>query len=119
MQPEEVLRAQEEDEQRVLLHEMLHALVESEAGARTPLWLREGLVEVLAGEAGRSGRDDRALVKASVDAMERSLRAPASWEDARRAHAAARQRVSRMVARYGMGTVRRWLAAGVPEEVRE
>ncbi len=27
-------------------HEFLHALVEQQAGARTPLWLREGLVEV-------------------------------------------------------------------------
>jgi hypothetical protein len=34
-----------------LLHEMLHVLVEAEASAQTPLWLREGLVEVLAGES--------------------------------------------------------------------
>ena len=30
-----------------LLHEMLHVLVEAEAGERTPLWLREGLVETV------------------------------------------------------------------------
>ena len=31
---------------------MLHVLVEAEATERAPLWLREGLVEVLAGETG-------------------------------------------------------------------
>ena len=39
-----------------LLHEMLHVLVEAEASERTPLWLREGLVEVLAGETAGSAQ---------------------------------------------------------------
>ena len=32
----------------LLLHEFLHVLVEQQAGANAPLWLREGLVETLA-----------------------------------------------------------------------
>lgn len=111
LQPERVLRSNGEDEQRVLLHEMLHALVEAEAGARAPLWLREGLVEALAGE-----RDGSALTM-PLDGLERALRQPASLDQARRAHRVAGLRVSRMLARYGLSTVRGWLSAGVPAGV--
>lgn len=111
LQPEGVLRANGEDEQRLLLHEMLHALVESEASARAPLWLREGLVEVLAGEKSE------AAAEMPVSAIEASLRGSASLEEARRAHRAAAARVSRLVERYGLGTVRGWLATGVPAGV--
>lgn len=110
LQPEGVFRANGQDEQRVLLHEMLHALVEAEAGMRAPLWLREGLVETLAGEKGPA-------TTMPTDEMERALRQPASPEEARRAHLAAGQLVSRLVARYGLNTVRGWLSSGVPAGV--
>src|SRR6185312_367933 len=113
LQPASVLRANGQEEQSVMLHEMLHALVEAEAGAPAPLWLREGLVEVLAGEK------DGPEASLPESTMERALRDPASLEEARRAHQAAGQRVSRLVARYGLGTVRGWLRSGVPIGVGE
>ena len=36
-----------------MLHEFLHALVEEQATAHTPLWLREGLVEAWSGDVRR------------------------------------------------------------------
>src|ERR1019366_9957144 len=54
LQPEAVLRAHGRIASAALLHEMLHVLVEAEAGEHAPLWLPEGLVEVLAG--GRAGK---------------------------------------------------------------
>lgn len=91
----------------LLLHELLHALVESEATARAPLWLREGLVEVLAGE--RCGRAIAGV--ADVDA---ALQRAGSMAESQRAHAAACMIVQRAVARYGLPSVRGWLRGGVP-----
>ena len=51
LQPDAVLVAHGRDDAATLLHEMLHVLVEAETSERTPLWLREGLVEVLGGRA--------------------------------------------------------------------
>jgi stage II sporulation protein D len=108
LQPEEVLRAQERDDSGTLLHEMLHVLVEAEAGDQAPLWLREGLVEVLAGETvGRVG-------SMSDGEMESALERADSLQASERAHRAAAERVKAMVERYGMSTVRGWLTSGVP-----
>lgn len=111
LQPHAVLAANRQDERSVLLHEMMHALVEAEADPRAPLWLREGLVEMLAGEK------DESATAMPTEAMERALRQPASLEEARRAHLAAGQRVSRLVSRYGLNAVRGWLSTGVPAGV--
>jgi stage II sporulation protein D len=111
LQPEEVLRAHEPDDSGTLLHEMLHVLVEAEAGDRAPLWLREGLVEVLAGESvGRTG-------SMSVSEIESALERADSREASERAHRAAAERVRGMVDRYGMSAMRGWLVSGVPAGV--
>jgi stage II sporulation protein D len=94
-----------------LLHEMLHTRVEAEAGARAPLWLREGLVEMLAGEAAPAHPAMRANV---IDA---ALLAPGTREASQRAHLAANATVRSLVTRYGMSTVRGWLVSGVPASI--
>jgi stage II sporulation protein D len=98
--------ALDSNEQKTLRHEMLHVVVESEASAKAPLWLREGLVEVLDGEAAGSGM--------SGAAMEAELSRPTTREASERAHRAAAAKVRTMVERYGMAQVRSWLVAGVP-----
>ena len=42
--------------ENLLLHEFLHVLVEQQAGANAPLWLREGLVETLAAPEKRKSK---------------------------------------------------------------
>jgi stage II sporulation protein D len=100
-------------EEEMLLHEFLHALVESEASAQAPLWLREGVVEALAedlaglrpgGAAGDAGELDAALTR------------PASEAESQRAHAQAARWTRALMARYGLNQVRQWLRSGnVPE----
>jgi len=111
VQPEAVLRANERDDASTLSHEMLHVLVEDEASGRAPLWLREGLVEVLAGERGGSG----AAMPAT--AIEGELAHAGSLRASERAHAAAALRVRGLIERYGFSTVRGWLSSGVPASV--
>jgi len=91
----------------LLLHEFLHSLVEQEAGASTPLWLREGLVEALAGEHG----DVQGMTAAQIDA---ALLRASSQQEAERAHRAACGLVQRLIAAQGIQTVRGWLRSGVP-----
>lgn len=108
LQPDSVLRAHGGDTSALLLHEMLHVLVESESSERAPLWLREGLVEVLAGE--KVFRETAADTRALDDAL---LHADSHMTSAR-AHALAAARVHALVLRYGSSTVRGWLSSGVP-----
>ena len=97
----------------LLQHEFLHVLVESEAGAYAPLWLREGLVEVLADERSVPERAVR-MTFAQVDA---GLAGAGSHAESQRAHAAACARVQAAVGRYGLPAVRVWLRSGVPAGV--
>jgi stage II sporulation protein D len=94
----------------LMLHEFLHALVEHDASVTAPLWLREGVVEMLAGEPGiptsqTPAQLDAALVHAST------------LEQASQAHRAACGLVRRLVAKDGMDAVRSWLRSGVPAGV--
>jgi stage II sporulation protein D len=111
LQPEDVLHAHAPDDSGTLLHEMLHVLVEAEAADHAPLWLREGLVEVLAGETVR------ATVPMSASEVESALERADSREASERAHKASAERVRAMVDRYGMSAVRGWLTSGVPAGV--
>ena len=99
----------------LLLHEFLHVLVEQEAGEKAPLWLREGLVEMLASPAERTlGAAD--LTPSEVDA---ALAHPPSAAASRRAHVAAARMTAVLCARYGMPAVRDFLRSGVPPGVAE
>jgi len=110
MQPESVLTSHGLSSSAILLHEMLHVLVEDEASNRAPLWLREGLVEVLAGEA------DGATSSLSTNEIDRALTLADSWAASERARRAAAARVRLLVARYGVSTVRGWLSSGPPAD---
>jgi stage II sporulation protein D len=111
LQPEAVLLAQGRDSEETLLHELLHVLVEDEAEAKAPLWLREGLVEALAGESGASAPT------MSAGAMEGALLRAESQSASQRAHLAAGARVRGLIDRYGLSAVRGWLSSGVPTGV--
>ena len=113
LQPESVLFANGRDLHTTLLHEMLHVLVESECNARTPLWLREGMVEALAQPQTIPTASERAAVLRPRE-MDRSLRNAASLAEANRAHRAAGGRVRALLARYGLPAVRGWLSSGIP-----
>ncbi len=106
----------------LLLHEFLHVLVEAEAGAAAPLWLREGLVEWLAGLPGsfpRSRGNTFGLTGAMMpnDVLDARLRRPATFDEANEAHRIAQAHVARAVAEYGTDAVRSWLRNGVPASV--
>jgi len=112
LQPEAVLRAHAQTAAGTLLHEMLHVLVEAEAGEQAPLWLREGFVEVLAGEA------NGATSSMSSAEIEGALLQADSWAASDRAHRAAAARVRALIARYGASVVRGWLSLGVPADAK-
>jgi stage II sporulation protein D len=111
LQPDAVLRDHGQSGGATLLHEMLHVLVESEAGEQAPLWLREGLVEVLAGEPAVPGGT------IAVQDIEAGLKHPETLLISQRSHRAAAARVRALTGRYGMSTVRSWLSSGVPANV--
>jgi hypothetical protein len=91
----------------LLLHEFLHSMVESEATDAAPLWLREGLVEALAGEPG----GPKQMTPAQIDA---ALLRAGNQQQAEQAHRAACELVRGLIAKYGLPAVRGWLRSGVP-----
>jgi hypothetical protein len=90
---------------------MLHVVVESACNDRTPLWLREGLVEALSGETFGK-RQTRPL-----SAVESALRHADSLQCGEQAHHAAAAKANALLNRYGLATVRGWLSSGVPTGV--
>jgi hypothetical protein len=113
MQPAESLRRLTTPE-AVLEHEFMHLLVESKSSEKTPLWLREGLVLALSGEASSTS------VNLSDRQVEQMLRTPASQDQLRNAYRQAAARVSQLVRRFGKDTVVSWLSTGVPgDSVRD
>jgi stage II sporulation protein D len=96
----------------LLLHEFLHVLIEQQAGEAAPLWLREGLVETLAGQGEPNQPLD--LSPAEVNA---ALAHPASDAASRHAHSVAARMTALLRARYGMPAVGQFLRNGVPSGV--
>jgi len=94
----------------ILRHEFLHALVESEAAAGTPLWLREGLVEMWGGDA-HSGGSPPTL---KIDEIDGALDHAAGEPQSQSAHRAAGWYAQRLLERYGRGQVLEWLHTGLP-----
>lgn len=109
LQPTALLTRNDFD--RVLLHEMLHVLVEREATRLLPLWFREGLVEFLV-EPSSSAAPVR-----SVDETEARLAHPASLAEAQAGHREAGALVRRLARSYGRDTVLSWADGGLPAEV--
>jgi stage II sporulation protein D len=98
--------------QGLLLHEFLHVLVEQQAGEQAPLWLREGLVEILA----NSGKGD-VTVAVPAKELDAALAHPADAVASRQAHQVAARMAALLVTRYGMAAVRDFLRNGVPISV--
>ena len=111
LQPEAVLRTRGRNEVGTIRHEMLHVLVEAECSDRAPLWLREGLVEVLDEEAIDNSK------AMSASSIEKALQHSDSQPISERAHQAAAVRVKSLIARYGSSTIRGWLSSGIPAGV--
>jgi stage II sporulation protein D len=97
----------------LLLHEFLHMLVEQESGEQAPLWLREGMVEMLASQPSGT-LDPVDLTAREVDA---ALAHPQDFAASRRAHLAAARMTAALNARYGTPAVRGFLRNGVPPEL--
>ena len=95
----------------VMRHEMLHALVESTASAKAPLWLREGLVEAWSGEGQAA-----AAPKMRLDDVDRTLAHPANESESEAAHAAARWYGEKLLGSYGRAQVVAWLRNGMPAQ---
>jgi stage II sporulation protein D len=95
-----------------LLHEFLHVLIEQEAAPTAPLWLREGLAEALA--------DPHAphlpAITIPIPQLDAALTNPPTPEASRKAHAAAATLTARLIARYGLPTVRTWLRTPIPPQ---
>jgi stage II sporulation protein D len=98
----------------ILRHEFLHALVESQSAAHTPLWLREGLVEAwsnaAAGDPAQAGRPP-ALQPGEVD---HALAHAANEAQSETAHRAAGWYAARLLNRFGRDQVLAWLRSGLP-----
>lgn len=100
-------------------HEFLHALVELEASAKAPLWLREGVVEVwseetTAAEAEIVRRPKPAMTPEAVYA---GLADATSEAQSEAAHRAAAWYAAQLLARYGRAQVLEWLRSGLPAGV--
>jgi stage II sporulation protein D len=96
----------------VLLHEFLHVLVEQQAAENAPLWLREGLVEILAGRQ----KEDSNLMDLPLSEVDAALAHPTDAAVSRHAHQVAAHMTALLCARYGMPAVRNFLHYGVPSE---
>lgn len=94
----------------VMRHEFLHALVEEQATANAPLWLREGLVEAWSGDAHRL----RKPVLTPEQAGQKLAHAESEAESTA-AHEAAGWYAAQLLDRYGRAQVLEWLRSGVPE----
>ena len=102
LQPASVLRAKDALESTVR-HELLHVFIESQARPGLPAWFREGLV----------GYFDH-YTQPAADARDADVRERDDAARARRAYAAAAQRVSTLVRQNGLPTVLSWLRTGIP-----
>jgi stage II sporulation protein D len=101
----------------VLRHEFLHALIEEQAAPATPLWLREGLVEVWADEPpGNNGgtKAEGTTPTLKLNEVDVALAHAATDAQSEAAHRAAAWYAQRMLDRYGRVQVLDWLHSGLP-----
>jgi stage II sporulation protein D len=97
----------------VLRHEFLHALIEAQAAPATPLWFREGLVEVLDSES----KFETAAPTLKLDQIDRALANAAAESQSEAAHRAAAWYAARLLARFGRDQVMGWLRTSLPAGV--
>jgi len=97
-------------------HELLHMLIDAYTRPGTPLWFREGLVLYLTSPADAM---PPTAVSGNIAALEKSLHAPQSEEELRRAYDEARARVAQLAQQYGKETLLQWVQDGLPPEATE
>jgi stage II sporulation protein D len=95
----------------LLLHELLHTLIESQSTDKAPLWLREGLAEALADVPSAYTPPTSSLA-----AIEQKLVNPSSFAEFRRAHRDAAAVVRSLGHTYSLAVMRQWLRDGVPAQ---
>jgi stage II sporulation protein D len=97
----------------LLLHELLHTLIESQSTGKAPLWLREGLAEALA-----DIHSAYTPPTSSVATIEQTLRDPPSLAADQQAHRDAAAIVRTLGHTYSLAVIRQWLRDGVPVQVQ-
>jgi hypothetical protein len=96
----------------LLLHELLHTLLESQSTDKAPLWLREGLAEALI----ETYSGDRPPTS-SLATIERSLADPRSLAESQQAHRDAAAIVRALGHTYSLEVMRQWLRDGISVQV--
>ena len=99
---------------RTLRHEFVHGLVEREAGAHAPVWLREGLAELWSSDAEAQAGLHRSAPTTSIDGIEAALLHAATEAQSSVAHRDAGIYAARLLDGYGRAQVLDWLRSGVP-----
>ncbi len=100
-----------------LRHEFLHALLEAQAGAGAPLWLREGLVELWSSDPARQSTLPLRGPSMKLDALESALRHPQNESQSQAAHHEAAIYARQLLDNYGRDRVLGWLRSGIPADV--
>jgi stage II sporulation protein D len=98
----------------LLLHELLHTLIESHSTDKAPLWLREGLAEAL-GDIHSAYTPPTS----SVATIDQKLMDPLSLAEFRQAHRDAASIVRKLGNTYSVTVMRQWLRDGVPTLVQQ
>jgi stage II sporulation protein D len=98
----------------ILRHEFLHAIVEAQAAPSTPLWLREGFVELIAND-GKQEANESGAATPTLDELNKVLKTAQSEAESSRAHKIAAQYASRLIQRYNRAQVESWLRTGLPD----
>jgi len=99
----------------IMRHEFLHALVEREASPKSPLWLREGLVEAWSETAPAKTPSARPTL--TIDGINAALAHATSEDESQAAHRAAAWYAAQLLARYGRVQALDWLRSDVPASV--
>jgi stage II sporulation protein D len=95
----------------LLLHELLHTLIESQSTDKAPLWLREGLAEALA-----DIHSAYTPPTFSLAIIEQRLSNPSGLAEYRQAHRDAAAVVRSLGHTYSLAVMRQWLRDGVPAQ---
>ena len=111
LQPPAILNRYGTD-QTTLSHELLHILIEQESTDRAPLWLREGLAEVLAQAPYPPANNQQPTI--SNQQLNSDLANRSNQQQAQTAQLQAAQKVRQLLQHYDLTTLRTWLRTGPP-----
>jgi stage II sporulation protein D len=98
-------------------HEFLHALVEDESASTTPLWLREGLVEVWSASPLDPVNKTPAPPALKIAVLDAALAHASTEAESDRAHRTAAWYAAQLLNNDGRAQVVQWLRSGLPANV--